>query len=105
MLGALRRGKLAMMDALRSFRDDGYGIVKGVFARHQIDLLLVELDRLHALGSAFSRSTEDGPVKWLVPQPSSTPILRFHKYKQLRRTEARSHLSRFQSMEPVPAAG
>lgn len=66
-----------MMDAHRSFRDDGYGIVKGVFARHHIDLLLVESDRLHALGSAFSRSAEDGPVKWLVvPQPSSTPILR-----------------------------
>jgi len=65
------------MKAYRSYGDNGYGIVKGVLPHDHINLLLAEADRLHTLGSAFSQSTEDGPVKWLVVcQPSSTPILR-----------------------------
>jgi ectoine hydroxylase-related dioxygenase (phytanoyl-CoA dioxygenase family) len=78
-LSGLVLGKepMSVDEAYRMYREEGYGVVRGVLDTRQIDRVLEEADRLYAMGSRFNATSEDGHVKWLVvPRPSSTPVLR-----------------------------
>lgn len=64
------------MDPYVSFRERGFAIFKGVLSTSRVSALLEESERLWRRGAHFSRTTVDGPVRWLVAEGTSAPVLR-----------------------------
>ena len=65
------------MDHVAAYRDQGYAIVRGVFAPGEVAAIAAAVDRVHAEGVAHGRSFRHGNLFYnIAPDADGTPLVR-----------------------------
>lgn len=65
------------MDHVAAYREQGYAVVRGVFAPHEIEAIGAAIDQIHAEGVAHGRSFRHGNLFYNVrPGPDGAPLVR-----------------------------